>query len=197
MARAADQPNDAISMEALIRHQLILLGEDPSREGLRDTPERVKESLEFLTRGYRMTLEDVFGGATFTEAYEDMIVVKDIEMYSLCEHHLLPFFGRVHIGYIPKGRLVGLSKMPRLVELYSRRLQLQERMTRQIAECLQKYLEPVGVGVVVEADHLCMKMRGVEKQNSRVFTSCVLGIFQTDSKTRAEFMGLIKGVPNI
>ncbi len=172
MAQAADQPTDVISMEALIRDQLILLGEDPSREGLRDTPERVKESLEFLTRGYRMTLEDVFGGATFTETYKDMVVVKDIEMYSLCEHHLLPFFG------------------------HSRRLQIQERMTRQIAECLQKYLEPVGVGVVIEADHLCMKMRGVEKQNSRVFTSCVLGIFQTDPKTRAEFMGLIKGVPN-
>ena len=183
-------------MEALVRHQLILLGEDPAREGLRDTPERVRASLEFLTRGYRMTVDEVFGDATFAEAYNDMVVVKDIEMYSLCEHHLLPFFGRVHIGYIPKGRLVGLSKLPRLVEMYSRRLQLQERMTRQIAECLEKYLEPIGVGVVIEADHLCMKMRGVEKQNSRVFTSCVLGIFQTDPKTRAEFMGLIKGVPN-
>src|SRR5437660_10773483 len=197
MAQAKPRVDDAVSMELLIRHQLVLPGEDPAREGLRHTPERVKESLEFLTRGYRMTVEDVFGGATFTETYKDMIVVKDIEMYSLCEHHLLPFYGRVHIGYIPSGRLVGLSKMPRLVELYSRRLQVQERMTRQIAECLQKYLEPVGVGVVIEADHLCMKMRGVEKQNSRVFTSCVLGIFQADSKTRAEFMGLIKGVPNI
>jgi GTP cyclohydrolase IA len=197
MAQAHDRLSDAVSMEALVRHQLILLGEDPSREGLRDTPARVKESLEFLTRGYRMTVDDVFGDATFAEAYKDMIVVKDIEMYSLCEHHLLPFFGRVHIGYVPKGRLVGLSKLPRLVELYSRRLQMQERMTRQIAECLQKYLEPVGVGVVIEADHLCMKMRGVEKQNSHVFTSCVLGIFQSDPKTRAEFMGLIKGVPNL
>jgi len=197
MAQPHDRLSDAVSMEALVRHQLILLGEDPAREGLRDTPERVKESLEFLTRGYRMTVEEVFGDATFAEAYNDMVVVKDIEMYSLCEHHLLPFFGRVHIGYIPKGRLVGLSKLPRLVEMYSRRLQMQERMTRQIAECLEKYLEPVGVGVVVEADHLCMKMRGVEKQNSRVFTSCVLGIFQADSKTRAEFMGLIKGAPTL
>jgi len=197
MAQAHDRLSDAVSMEALVRHQLILLGEDPAREGLRDTPARVKESLEFLTRGYRMTVDDVFGDATFAEAYKDMVVVKDIEMYSLCEHHLLPFFGRVHIGYVPKGRLVGLSKLPRLVELYSRRLQVQERMTRQIAECLQKYLEPVGVGVVIEADHLCMKMRGVEKQNSRVFASCVLGIFQSDPKARAEFMGLIKGVPNL
>src|SRR5437868_15487304 len=184
-------------MERTGRAGLILLGEDPASAGLRTTPERVKDSLEFLTRGYRMTLDEVFGDATFTEAYKDMIVVKDIEMYSLCEHHLRPFFGRVHIGYIPKGRLVGLSKFPRLVELYNRRLQVQERMTRQIAECLQKYLEPIGVAVVIEADHLCMKMRGVEKQNSRVFTSCVLGIFQSDSKTRAEFMGLIKGVPKI
>src|ERR1700730_18425144 len=190
MAQAADEPTDVISMEALIRHQLILLGEDPSREGLRDTPERVKESLEFLTRGYHMTLEDVFGGATFTETYKDMVVVKDIEMYSLCEHHLLPFFGRVHIGYIPRGKLIGLSKMPRLVELYSRRLQVQERMTRQIAECLQKYLEPVGVRVVVEADHLCMKMRGGEKQNTRDVPSSLLAIFQPDPKTRAEFVGL-------
>src|SRR5256886_13630802 len=145
MAQAADRESDAIPMEALIRHQLILLGEDPSREGLRETPERVKESLEFLTRGYRMTVEDVFGGATFTETYKDMIVVKDIEMYSLCEHHLLPFYGRVHIGYIPSGRLVGLSKIPRLVELYSRRPQVQERMTRPTPERLQKNLQPVGV----------------------------------------------------
>ncbi|MDQ6883811.1 MAG: GTP cyclohydrolase I FolE [Candidatus Dormibacteraeota bacterium] len=180
-------------MEALIRQQLRLLGEDPSREGLRTTPERVSESLEFLTRGYRMTAEDVFGDATFSETYKDMIVVKDIEMYSLCEHHLLPFFGRVHIGYIPRGKLVGLSKLPRLVELYSRRLQVQERMTRQIAECLQRHLEPLGVGVVVEAAHLCMQMRGVEKQNSRAITSSVLGSFQSDPRTRAEFMGLVRG----
>jgi GTP cyclohydrolase I len=197
MAQAADRPSEAISMEALVRHELILLGEDPSREGLLNTPARVKDSLEFLTRGYHMTLDEVFGDAIFTETYKDMIVVKDIEMYSLCEHHLLPFFGRVHIGYIPKGRIIGLSKMPRVVELYARRLQVQERMTRQIAECLEKHLAPLGVAVVIEADHLCMKMRGVEKQNSRVFTSCVLGIFQSDSRTRAEFMGLIKGVPNI
>jgi GTP cyclohydrolase I len=189
--------DDLISMEALIRHQLVLLGEDPLREGLRDTPERVKESLEFLTRGYRMTMEDVFGDAIFHETYKDMILVKDIEMYSLCEHHLLPFYGRVHIGYIPNGKIVGLSKVPRLVELYSRRLQVQERMTRQIAECLQQHLDPIGVAVVVEANHLCMMMRGVEKQNSRAITSCMLGSFQTDPKTRSEFMQLIKGVSSI
>ncbi len=196
MAKRA--PDDVlISMEALIRHQLVLLGEDPLREGLRDTPERVKESLEFLTRGYRMTMEDVFGDALFHETYKDMILVKDIEMYSLCEHHLLPFYGRVHIGYIPDGTIVGLSKVPRLVELYSRRLQVQERMTRQIAECLQQHLQPIGVAVGVEANHLCMMMRGVEKQNSRAITSCMLGSFQTDSKTRSEFMQLIKGVSSI
>ena len=195
MAKPAPELDDAISLEALIRHQLILLGEDPSREGLRQTPERVRESLEFLTRGYRMTEDEVYGDALFTETYKDMILVKDIEMYSLCEHHLLPFYGSVHIAYIPNGTIVGLSKLPRLVEMYSRRLQVQERLTRQIAECLQRHLKPLGVAVVVEASHLCMMMRGVEKQNSRAITSCMLGSFQTDSKTRAEFMSLVKGLP--
>ena len=194
MAERAPRPDDAVSMEALIREQLLLLGEDPSREGLRATPERVRESLGFLTRGYRLTADDVFGDAIFQESYNDMVLVKDIEMYSLCEHHLLPFFGRVHVGYIPNGKIVGLSKLPRLVEMYSRRLQVQERMTRQIAECLQRYLDPTGVAVVVDAAHLCMMMRGVEKQNSRAMTSCMLGSFQADSKTRAEFMQLIKGM---
>lgn len=195
MAKPAPKLDDAISLEALIRHQLILLGEDPAREGLRQTPERVRESLEFLTRGYRMTEDEVYGDALFTETYKDMILVKDIEMYSLCEHHLLPFYGSVHIAYIPNGTIVGLSKLPRLVEMYSRRLQVQERLTRQIAECLQRHLKPFGVAVVIEASHLCMMMRGVEKQNSRAITSCMLGSFQTDSKTRAEFMSLIKGLP--
>jgi GTP cyclohydrolase IA len=196
MAEPAPLPLDDSSMPALVRRQLALLGEDPNREGLRDTPQRVADSLEFLTHGYEMTADDVFGDALFSEAYKDMVLVKDIEMYSLCEHHLLPFYGRVHIGYIPDGQIVGLSKMPRLVEMYSRRLQVQERMTRQIAECLQRHLKPIGVAVVVEASHLCMMMRGVEKQNSRAITSCMLGSFQTDSKTRAEFMQLIKGAPS-
>jgi GTP cyclohydrolase IA len=196
MADRVPRPRPSISMEVLVRQQLSLLGEDPNREGLRDTPERVAESLEFLTHGYRMTPEEVYGDALYHEAYKDMVLVKDIEMYSLCEHHLLPFYGRVHIGYIPNGTIVGLSKMPRLVEMYSRRLQVQERLTRQIAECLQQYLDPIGVAVVIEASHLCMMMRGVEKQNSRAITSCMLGSFQADSKTRAEFMQLIKGVPS-
>jgi GTP cyclohydrolase I len=191
-----ERPGDE-SMEELIRQQLLLLGEDPDREGLRDTPMRVRESLEFLTRGYRQNIDDIFGDAIFHEPYRDMVLVKDIEMYSLCEHHLLPFYGRVHMAYIPDGTIVGLSKLPRLVDFYSRRLQVQERMTRQIAECLQRYLKPLGVAVVVEANHLCMMMRGVEKQNSRAITSCMLGSFQTDSKTRAEFMQLIKGMPSI
>ena len=197
MAESVPLPIDGIALPALVRRQLLLLGEDPDREGLRDTPQRVAESLEFLTHGYQMTEDDVYGDALFGEAYRDMILVKDIEMYSLCEHHLLPFYGRVHIGYIPDGQIVGLSKLPRLVEMYSRRLQVQERLTRQIAECLQRHLKPVGVAVVVEASHLCMMMRGVEKQNSRAITSCMLGSFQTDPKTRAEYMQLIKGVPSI
>ncbi len=197
MATPVPERDDAISMESLIRHQLLLLGEDPAREGLRDTPERVKESLEYLTRGYRQNIDEVFGDAIYHELVRDMVLVKDIEMYSLCEHHLLPFYGRVHIAYIPNGTIVGLSKLPRLVDFYSRRLQVQERLTRQIAECLQRYLKPIGVAVVIEANHLCMMMRGVEKQNSRAITSCMLGSFQTDEKTRSEFMQLIKGVPSI
>src|SRR5713226_7034891 len=195
IAAASLTPGDELA--ETVATLLEQLGENPDREGLLETPSRVAESLRYLTEGYAADPSSIVGDALFAlDGYDDMVVVKDIAFFSLCEHHLLPFFGRVHIGYVPNGRLVGLSKLPRLVELYSRRLQIQERMTRQIAECLQKYLEPVGVGVVIEADHLCMKMRGVEKQNSRVFTSCVLGIFQTDPKTRAEFMGLIKGVPN-
>ena len=190
MAKPRIEPEEP-PMDELVRQLLVQVGEDPEREGLRHTPERVRESLQFLTRGYQTTAEEVFGDAIYTETYKDMIVVKDIELYSLCEHHLLPFYGRAHIGYIPKGKIIGLSKMPRLVEMYARRLQVQERLTRQIAECLQRYLEPIGVGVVIEASHLCMMMRGVEKQNSRAVTSSLLGSFQTNPKTRSEFMGLI------
>jgi len=184
-------------MEDLVRRQLELIGEDPTREGLRDTPVRVAESMEFLTRGYRQNIQDVFGDAVYHEKVKDMVVVKDIELYSLCEHHLLPFYGRAHVGYIPDGTIIGLSKMPRLVDFYARRLQVQERLTRQIAECMLQHLKPLGVGVVIEANHLCMMMRGVEKQNSRAITSCMLGSFQTDPKTRAEFMQLVKGNPTV
>lgn len=196
MAQRIPRPEPE-GMEELVRRQLELIGEDPTREGLRQTPERVAESMEFLTRGYRQDIAEVFGDAVYHEKVRDMVVVKDIELYSLCEHHLLPFYGRAHVGYIPDGTIIGLSKMPRLVDFYARRLQVQERLTRQIAECMQHHLKPLGVGVVIEANHLCMMMRGVEKQNSRAITSCMLGSFQTDPKTRAEFMQLVKGTPTV
>jgi GTP cyclohydrolase IA len=196
MAQRIPRPQPDL-MEDLVRRQLELIGEDPTREGLRETPRRVAESMDFLTRGYRQNIDEVFGDAIYHEKVKDMVLVKDIELYSLCEHHLLPFYGRAHVGYIPDGTIIGLSKMPRLVDFYARRLQVQERLTRQIAECLQQHLKPMGVGVVIEANHLCMMMRGVEKQNSRAITSCMLGSFQTDPKTRAEFMQLVKGTPTI
>ncbi len=196
MAQRVPRP-EPDRMEDLIRRQLELIGEDPTREGLRDTPARVAESMVFLTRGYREDIKEVFGDALYHERVKDMVVVKDIELYSLCEHHLLPFYGRAHVGYIPDGTIIGLSKMPRLVDFYARRLQVQERLTRQIAECMLEHLKPLGVGVVIEANHLCMMMRGVEKQNSRAITSCMLGSFQTDPKTRAEFMQLVKGTPTV
>ncbi len=196
MAQRIPRP-EADRMQDLVRRQLELIGEDPTREGLRDTPMRVAESMEFLTRGYRQDIQEVFGDAIYHEKVKDMVLVKDIELYSLCEHHLLPFYGRAHVGYIPDGTIIGLSKMPRLVDFYARRLQVQERLTRQIAECMLQHLKPLGVGVVIEANHLCMMMRGVEKQNSRAITSCMLGSFQTDPKTRAEFMQLVKGNPTV
>src|SRR6186997_3641548 len=179
-------------MQDIIRQLLAGLGEDPSREGLRDTPMRVEKSMRFLTSGYDADIDTVLNNALFTVNYNEMVIVKDIDFYSLCEHHLLPFFGRCHIAYIPKGRVIGLSKIPRLVEVFARRLQIQERMTSQIAETIREKIDPLGVGVVIEATHLCMAMRGVEKQNAYAITSAMLGGFQTDARTRTEFLELIR-----
>lgn len=177
-------------LAALVKRQLELLGESPDREGLLRTPERVAKSLAWLTHGYDLEPADVIGDAIFEEEHQNMVLVRDIEMYSLCEHHMLPFFGKVHIAYIPNGRIVGLSKLPRLVEVFARRLQVQERLTEQLADAVDDVLEPRGVGVVVEAVHLCMMMRGVEKQNSKTITSAVRGEFRTCPMTRAEFLRL-------
>jgi GTP cyclohydrolase IA len=179
-----------VETRELVRELLERLGEDPGREGLRRTPDRVADSLKWLTRGYRQTVEEVIGDAIFNENHHNMVIVKDIEMYSLCEHHMLPFFGKVHVAYIPSGRILGLSKVPRIVDVYARRLQVQERLTEQIAESLQRVLKPEGVGVVIEAYHLCMMMRGVEKQNSKTITSAMKGVFLSDIKTREEFLRL-------
>ncbi|HEU4763673.1 MAG TPA: GTP cyclohydrolase I FolE [Gemmatimonadales bacterium] len=176
-----------------VRAMLDALGEDPDRDGLRKTPERVEAALRWLTRGYEMSVEQVVGDAVFEERHESMILVRDIELYSLCEHHMLPFFGRAHVAYIPDGRIVGLSKLPRLVEVFSRRLQVQERLTDQVADAVMDVLAPQGVGVVIEAIHLCMAMRGVEKQNSKTVTSALRGVFRDDSRTREEFLRLVQG----
>jgi GTP cyclohydrolase I len=173
-----------------VRRILEAVGEDPDREGLLRTPERVEASLRWLTRGYAMSVEDAVGGAVFEEAHQSMILVRDIELYSLCEHHLLPFYGRAHVAYIPDGRIVGLSKLPRIVEVFARRLQVQERLTDQIADAVMDVLRPAGVGVVVDAAHFCMMMRGIEKQNSRTVTSALRGAFRDDPKTRDEFLRL-------
>ena len=179
-------------MEDLIRTLLKEVGEDPNREGLLKTPERVKESLEFLTSGYREDVEEVLKGAIFEEEYDEMVIAKDISLYSLCEHHLLPFFGKCHVAYIPKGRIIGLSKIPKIVQVFSRRLQVQERLTNQIARTLMDHLKPIGVAVTIEAIHLCMAMRGVRKRDALIITSSMLGAFRTDSKTRMEFLNLIR-----
>jgi len=180
-----------LTMQELVERQLELIGEDPTREGLLRTPQRVADSLEWLTRGYTMDINDVIGDAVFTEDHDNMVLVRDIEFYSMCEHHMLPFFGKVHIAYIPDGTIIGLSKLPRIVEMFSRRLQVQERLTEQVAEALQSVLRPRGVGVVIEAVHLCMMMRGVEKQNSSTTTSAVRGEFRDCPMTRNEFWHLV------
>lgn len=180
------------NMEEEIRYILKALGEDPDREGLAKTPHRVAQALTFLTQGYRQDPAQVINDALFTEDYEEMIVQKDIDFYSLCEHHLLPFFGKAHVAYIPHHKIVGISKLARLVDVYARRLQVQERLTNQIANTIMEKLDPLGVAVVIEAEHLCMRMRGVEKQNSMIITSTLLGAFRTRQETRQEFMTLIR-----
>ncbi|HEV2348368.1 MAG TPA: GTP cyclohydrolase I FolE [Terriglobia bacterium] len=185
------------SIEDLMREVLLQLGESPGREGLLKTPERVAKSLRFLTRGYHQDVNKILNGALFHVAYDEMVIVKDIEVFSLCEHHLLPFFGRCHVAYVPTDRIIGLSKIPRLVDAFARRLQVQERLTTQIAETIMEKIKPQGVGVVIEARHLCMIMRGVEKQNSVAVTSAMLGVFRDCDQTRAEFLRLVRaGGPN-
>jgi GTP cyclohydrolase IA len=179
-------------MQDLVRNLLVHLGEDPDREGLVNTPKRVERSLRFLTSGYGAVIDDVLNDALFTVDYSEMVIVKDIDFYSLCEHHLLPFFGKCHVAYIPSDKVIGLSKIPRLVDVFSRRLQVQERLTNQIAETIRDKIVPLGVAVVMEATHLCMSMRGVEKQNSVAVTSAMLGVFRDNARTRMEFLELVK-----
>ncbi|MCG3175993.1 MAG: GTP cyclohydrolase 1 [Candidatus Omnitrophica bacterium] len=182
---------NADAIQALTRRLLQEIGEDPRRQGLLKTPGRVAKAYRDLTRGYAQDVRQVLNGAIFDEAYDEMVLIKDIDVYSLCEHHLLPFFGKCHVAYIPNGRIVGLSKIPRLVDVFARRLQVQERMTSQIANCLKEALDPLGVAVIIEAVHLCMMMRGVEKQNATCVTSTMLGVFRSDRGTRMEFMNLV------
>jgi GTP cyclohydrolase I len=182
-------------MQETIRRLLAELGEDPDREGLRQTPRRVAQAMQFLTSGYAADLDDIINGALFSVEYNEMVIVRDIDFYSLCEHHMLPFFGRCHVAYIPDGRVIGLSKLPRIVDAFARRLQVQERLTQQIAETIDDKVRPLGVGVVVEATHLCMAMRGVERQNSVTVTSAMRGVFHGDARTRSEFLELIRVRP--
>lgn len=179
-------------MEDLVEEILRQVGEDPSREGLVKTPNRVKKAYEFLTSGYTADIGKIVNGAIFEEKTTGMVLVRDIELYSLCEHHLLPFFGRAHVAYIPNKKIIGISKIPRIVDIFARRLQVQERLTDQIAQAIQETLDPLGVGVVIKAKHLCMMMRGVQKQNSELFTSSLIGLFKSDATTRSEFLDLIR-----
>jgi GTP cyclohydrolase I len=180
------------SLADLYRETLLRIGEDPERDGLKKTPERMEKAIKFLARGYQEDPDQLLQGALFDVDYDEMVIVKDIEMFSLCEHHLLPFYGKVHVAYIPKGKVIGLSKIPRLVDVFARRLQVQERMTKEIAETIRRAINPIGVGVVVEARHLCMMMRGVEKQHSATVTSSMLGAFREEQQTREEFLSLIR-----
>lgn len=197
MAQIIESPSlTSASFEDLVREMIVRLGEDPQREGLTRTPERVHHAYQHLTRGYKQDPDKLLKDALFTVTYDQMVIVKDIEMFSLCEHHMLPFIGKVHVAYIPNGKVVGLSKIPRLVDLFARRLQIQERLTTQIAETIQKAIQPQGVGVVIEARHLCMMMRGVEKQHSAAVTSAMLGCFRDEQETRTEFLSLIHSRAN-
>jgi GTP cyclohydrolase I len=182
-------------MQDTIRRLLAELGEDPDREGLKQTPRRVAQAMRFLTSGYATDLDEIINGALFTVEYNEMVIVRDIDFYSLCEHHMLPFFGKCHVAYIPDGKVIGLSKLPRIVDAFARRLQVQERLTQQVAETIDAKVNPLGVGVVVEATHLCMAMRGVEKQNSVTVTSAMRGVFHGDARTRSEFLELIRVRP--
>jgi GTP cyclohydrolase I len=192
--KSTTQPSTLTSAtyEELVREMIVRLGEDPDREGLSRTPERVAKAMQFLVKGYKEDPEALLRAALYTVNYDEMVIVKDVEMFSLCEHHLLPFFGKVHVAYIPNGKVIGLSKIPRLIDAFSRRLQIQERLTTQIAEAIQNAIEPQGVGVVIEARHLCMMMRGVEKQHSAAVTSSMLGSFRSEEETRTEFLSLIR-----
>jgi GTP cyclohydrolase IA len=186
----SETPKESIA--DLMRKVIAMLGEDPEREGLRKTPERFEKAIKFLTSGYHQNLDNVLNGATFSVHYDEMVVVKDIEFFSLCEHHLLPFFGKAHVAYLPSKRVLGLSKIARLVNMYARRLQIQERMTSQIAEAISEKISPEGVGVIIEARHLCMQMRGVEKQHGQAVTSAMLGSFRHNKQTRDEFLSLVR-----
>lgn len=180
-------------VESLVQTLLTEIGENPARQGLKKTPQRVARSYADLTCGYGQNIRQILNGAIFDEEYDEMVVLKDIPLYSLCEHHLLPFYGKCHVAYLPKGKIIGLSKIPRIVDVFARRLQVQERMTHQIADCLKEVLNPLGVGVIIEAFHLCMAMRGIEKQNATCVTSAMLGAFRSDRGTRSEFMNLVNG----
>ena len=184
---------DERSIAPLVKEMLAHLGEDPEREGLARTPERVERALKFLTSGYAMDVHQVVNGALFTVKYDEMVIMKNIEFFSMCEHHMLPFFGKIHVAYIPRERVIGLSKLPRLVDVFARRLQIQERMTQQIAQTIEQLIDPVGVGVICEARHFCMMMRGVEKQHSGAVTSAMLGAFRNRKETRDEFLSLVRG----